>query len=108
MALKKILDSCSRNLSKLKYGASSNPSPPYEFMCQVGDPVLRVRAEPVDPKKVTGAEVQKVTFKNSEPIVSSTLCVLSLMEHLSAISNLLVAHRNSLKPSFKSNTNILP
>uniref|UniRef100_L7M406 Peptide deformylase n=1 Tax=Rhipicephalus pulchellus TaxID=72859 RepID=L7M406_RHIPC len=61
MTFKKILESCSRRLSKLKdYGTTINPSPPYEFMCQVGDPVLRSRAEAVDPAKVTSAEIQKI------------------------------------------------
>ncbi|KAK8782043.1 hypothetical protein V5799_016615 [Amblyomma americanum] len=60
MMFKKLLTSCFRYVSKLKdYGVTTNPTPPYEFMCQVGDPVLRARAEPVDPVKVTSAEVQK-------------------------------------------------
>lgn len=71
MSLKKILDSCSRNLSKLKNYGASNPSPPYQFMCQVGDPVLRVRAQPVDPKEVTSAEVQKIIAVMRDVMVSS-------------------------------------
>ncbi|KPP76072.1 hypothetical protein Z043_104614 [Scleropages formosus] len=35
-------------------------SPPYSHVCQVGDPVLRGRAEAVDPGAVQGPEVQKV------------------------------------------------
>ncbi|XP_054919667.1 peptide deformylase, mitochondrial-like [Dermacentor andersoni] len=61
MTFKKILESCSRHISKLRnYGADVNLSPPYEFMCQVGDPVLRTRAEAVDLVKVTSAEVQNI------------------------------------------------
>ncbi|KAM8890956.1 peptide deformylase, mitochondrial isoform 1-T3 [Spinachia spinachia] len=37
-----------------------HPSPPYGHVCQVGDPVLRGHAAPVDPEAVSGPEVQKV------------------------------------------------
>lgn len=61
MALKQSLNACSRLLSRIKnLGATESRTPPYEFMCQVGDPVLRVRAEPVDPQIITSPEIQKV------------------------------------------------
>lgn len=61
MALKESLSIYSRLITKIKsFGATTNPVPPYEFMCQVGDPVLRVRAEPVDPPKITSPEIRKV------------------------------------------------
>lgn len=36
------------------------PSPPYNHVCQVGDPVLRSNASAVDPTAVKGPEIQKV------------------------------------------------
>lgn len=36
------------------------PSPPYPHVCQVGDPVLRCHAAPVDASVVLGSEVQDV------------------------------------------------
>ncbi|KAJ8398668.1 hypothetical protein AAFF_G00421960 [Aldrovandia affinis] len=36
------------------------PTPPYSHVCQVGDPVLRVRAAEVEQGAVLGAEVQQV------------------------------------------------
>lgn len=36
------------------------PSPPYQHVCQVGDPVLRSRAAAVDPAAIRGAEIQNV------------------------------------------------
>ncbi|CAF98919.1 unnamed protein product, partial [Tetraodon nigroviridis] len=44
----------------LKHKLIPPPVPPYKHVCQVGDPVLRSRAAPVDPGAVGGAEVQKV------------------------------------------------
>lgn len=38
----------------------SPPSPPYNHVCQVGDPVLRSHAAAVDPAAVTGSEIQQV------------------------------------------------
>lgn len=36
------------------------PSPPYSHVCQVGDPVLRSHASPVDPAAVTSPKIQQV------------------------------------------------
>ncbi|XP_057692429.1 peptide deformylase, mitochondrial isoform X2 [Corythoichthys intestinalis] len=36
------------------------PRPPYNHVCQVGEPVLRTRAEVVDPAVIKGPEIQKV------------------------------------------------
>lgn len=36
------------------------PSPPYSHVCQVGDPVLRSQAAPVDPGAVKTPEIQQV------------------------------------------------
>uniref|UniRef100_A0A1E1X8Q7 Peptide deformylase n=1 Tax=Amblyomma aureolatum TaxID=187763 RepID=A0A1E1X8Q7_9ACAR len=72
MTFKKLLESCSRYVSKLKdYGVTRNPTPPYEFMCQVGDPVLRARAEAVEPVKVTSAEIQKIIAVMKSVMVNS-------------------------------------
>lgn len=66
MALKQSLNACSRLLSRIKnLGATESRTPPYEFMCQVGDPVLRVRAEPVDPQIITSPEIQKVVYTHN-------------------------------------------
>ncbi|XP_075993452.1 peptide deformylase, mitochondrial [Genypterus blacodes] len=47
-------------LQYLKRKVLSPPRPPYGHVCQVGDPVLRSHAAPVDPAAITGPEVQKV------------------------------------------------
>ncbi|XP_008291819.1 peptide deformylase, mitochondrial, partial [Stegastes partitus] len=47
-------------LQYVKRKIMAPPSPPYGHVCQVGDPVLRCRAEAVDPAAVTGPEVQRV------------------------------------------------
>ncbi|KAK9517237.1 hypothetical protein VZT92_025122 [Zoarces viviparus] len=47
-------------LQYLKRKIISPPSPPYSHVCQVGDPVLRVRAAAVDPAVVTDPEIQRV------------------------------------------------
>ncbi|KAJ8271958.1 hypothetical protein COCON_G00108170 [Conger conger] len=47
-------------LQYLKRKVRAPPTPPYSHVCQVGDPVLRVRAAEVDAGAVGGAEVQKV------------------------------------------------
>lgn len=36
------------------------PTPPFSRVCQVGDPILRVRAGPVDPSQIPSKEVQAV------------------------------------------------
>ncbi|XP_077424361.1 peptide deformylase, mitochondrial [Vanacampus margaritifer] len=38
----------------------SPPSPPYNHVCQVGDPILRSKAAAVDPDAIKGLEIQKV------------------------------------------------
>ncbi|XP_017274418.1 peptide deformylase, mitochondrial [Kryptolebias marmoratus] len=47
-------------LKYMKRKIVSPPSPPYSHVCQVGDPVLRSHAAPVDPTDVTGPEIQQV------------------------------------------------
>lgn len=42
----------------LKRKVLKPPTPPYSHVCQVGDPVLRCAAAPVDPSQVAGREVQ--------------------------------------------------
>ncbi|XP_061678472.1 peptide deformylase, mitochondrial-like [Syngnathoides biaculeatus] len=44
----------------IKQKILSPPSPPFNHVCQVGDPVLRSRAVAVDPAAIKGPEVQKV------------------------------------------------
>lgn len=36
------------------------PQPPYTRVCQVGDPVLRTVAAPVEPKQLAGPELQRL------------------------------------------------
>ncbi|XP_072554682.1 peptide deformylase, mitochondrial-like isoform X2 [Paramormyrops kingsleyae] len=47
----------------LKRKIKPAPTPPYSYVCQVGDPVLRGRAAAVEPGAVLGAEVQEVIRK---------------------------------------------
>ncbi|XP_072551413.1 peptide deformylase, mitochondrial [Salminus brasiliensis] len=47
-------------LQYLKRKVIPPPAPPYSHVCQVGDPVLRVKAAAVEPDAITGAEVQQV------------------------------------------------
>nr|ACO09177.1 Peptide deformylase, mitochondrial precursor [Osmerus mordax] len=47
-------------LQYIKHKIKPPPSPPYPHVCQVGDPVLRSHAAPVDPSAVLGSEVQEV------------------------------------------------
>ncbi|XP_034390590.1 peptide deformylase, mitochondrial [Cyclopterus lumpus] len=47
-------------LQYIKRKIISPPSPPYSHVCQVGDPVLRLHADVVDPSLITGPEVQRV------------------------------------------------
>ncbi|KAI1890059.1 hypothetical protein AGOR_G00169320 [Albula goreensis] len=52
-----------KELSYLKYlkqKIKPSEGPPYSHVCQVGDPVLRVRAAEVEPGAVLGEEVQRV------------------------------------------------
>ncbi|XP_053742111.1 peptide deformylase, mitochondrial [Synchiropus splendidus] len=44
----------------LKNKVMAPPGPPYGHVCQVGDPVLRAPAAPVDPALIPGPEVQRV------------------------------------------------
>ncbi|MBN3274349.1 DEFM protein, partial [Polyodon spathula] len=44
----------------LKRKVIKSPSPPYQHVCQVGDPVLRSKASPVDPVEICSPQVQKV------------------------------------------------
>lgn len=46
-----------RYLRRLIWGA---PQPPYARVCQVGDPVLRVVAAPVEPEQLAGPELQRL------------------------------------------------
>lgn len=46
-----------RYLRRLVRGA---PQPPYTRVCQVGDPVLRTVAAPVEPKQLAGPELQRL------------------------------------------------
>ncbi|XP_028624468.1 peptide deformylase, mitochondrial [Grammomys surdaster] len=46
-----------RYLRRLVWGA---PQPPYPRVCQVGDPVLRAVAAPVEPKQLAGPELQRL------------------------------------------------
>lgn len=36
------------------------PKPPYLHICQIGDPVLRGKAAPVEPNTIKSPEIQKV------------------------------------------------
>jgi hypothetical protein len=36
------------------------PKPPYLHICQIGDPVLRGKATPVEPNTIKSPEIQKV------------------------------------------------
>lgn len=47
-------------LQYVKHKLISPPTPPFNHVCQVGDPVLRSRAAAVDPAAVTGSEIQGV------------------------------------------------
>ena len=42
-----------------KYFPTKQPEPPYNHMCQLGDPVLRTKATPVDTKVIQTHEFQK-------------------------------------------------
>ncbi|XP_061138794.1 peptide deformylase, mitochondrial [Syngnathus typhle] len=44
----------------IKHKIISPPSPPYNHVCQIGDPVLRSKAVTIDPAAIKGPEVQKV------------------------------------------------
>lgn len=46
-----------RYLRRLVWGA---PQPPYTRVCQVGDPVLRTVAAPVEPEQLAGPELQRL------------------------------------------------
>uniref|UniRef100_A0A3P9M859 Peptide deformylase n=1 Tax=Oryzias latipes TaxID=8090 RepID=A0A3P9M859_ORYLA len=61
-------------LQYMKRKVISPPSPPYTHVCQVGDPVLRSHAAPVDPAAITGPEVQHV-IKNMVKVMRKLECV---------------------------------
>ncbi|KAK1162053.1 peptide deformylase, mitochondrial-like [Acipenser oxyrinchus oxyrinchus] len=44
----------------LKRKVMKSSLPPYQHVCQVGDPVLRSKASPVDPVEICSPQVQKV------------------------------------------------
>uniref|UniRef100_W5M4M1 Peptide deformylase n=2 Tax=Lepisosteus oculatus TaxID=7918 RepID=W5M4M1_LEPOC len=44
----------------LKRKVLKPPSPPYQHVCQVGDPILRSMASEVDPAKIASPEIQRV------------------------------------------------
>ena len=50
------------NITKgvFKYFKSQPPTPPYNHVCQAGDPVLRSKATPVDPKELQTPEFEKL------------------------------------------------
>lgn len=47
-------------LQYMKRKVKGAPAPPYNHVCQVGDPVLQSRAVAVEPRAIQGPEVQKV------------------------------------------------
>ncbi|XP_064487348.1 peptide deformylase, mitochondrial-like [Ornithodoros turicata] len=75
MVLREPLHACRRLVTKLKsLGSSSVPKPPYEFITQVGDPVLRKRAEPVDPEQIRTPDIQEV-LSNMKHVMRRTLSI---------------------------------
>lgn len=69
---------------------SQPPTPPYNHICQAGDPVLRSKATPVDPKELQTPEFQKVrsTFLqiNSKESSNSFPFVLQITLKLSSLN----------------------
>ncbi|XP_076841493.1 peptide deformylase, mitochondrial [Brachyhypopomus gauderio] len=58
----------------LKRKLKGPPAPPYEHVCQVGDPVLRSQAAAVDPQDILGPDVQKV-IKTMIRVMRTLECV---------------------------------
>ena len=61
----KILVNPSRNLMKrpksiIPSKSSQSALPPYNHITQIGDPVLRVQCDPLDPKDIQSKEIQSV------------------------------------------------
>ena len=61
----KILVNQSRNLMKrpksiIPSRSSQSVLPPYNHITQIGDPVLRVQCDPLDPKDIQSKEIQSV------------------------------------------------
>uniref|UniRef100_A0A672JZY2 Peptide deformylase n=1 Tax=Sinocyclocheilus grahami TaxID=75366 RepID=A0A672JZY2_SINGR len=61
-------------LQYMKRKVKGSPAPPYNHVCQVGDPVLRSRAAAVEPGAIQGPEVQKV-IKTLVKVMRKLECV---------------------------------
>lgn len=61
-------------LQYMKRKVKGAPAPPYNHVCQVGDPVLRSRAAEVEPGAIQGPEVQKV-IKTLVKVMRKLECV---------------------------------
>lgn len=58
----------------LKRKVLKPPTPPYHHVCQVGDPMLRAQAAPVDPAHITTAEIQTL-IRTLVKVMRRTECV---------------------------------
>lgn len=61
-------------LQYMKRKVKGAPAPPYNHVCQVGDPVLRSQAAAVEPGAIQGPEVQKV-IKTLVKVMRTLDCV---------------------------------
>ncbi|KAI2653460.1 Peptide deformylase, mitochondrial [Labeo rohita] len=61
-------------LQYMKRKVKGAPAPPYNHVCQVGDPVLRSQAAAVEPRDIQGPEVQKV-IKTLVKVMRKLECV---------------------------------
>ncbi|XP_056117259.1 peptide deformylase, mitochondrial [Rhinichthys klamathensis goyatoka] len=61
-------------LQYMKRKVKGAPAPPYNHVCQVGDPVLRSQAAAVEPGAIQGPEVQKV-IKTLVKVMRTLECV---------------------------------
>ncbi|XP_016318161.1 peptide deformylase, mitochondrial-like [Sinocyclocheilus anshuiensis] len=61
-------------LQYMKRKVKGSPAPPYNHVCQVGDPVLHSRAAAVEPGAIQGPEVQKV-IKTLVKVMRKLECV---------------------------------
>lgn len=61
-------------LQYMKRKVKGAPAPPYNHVCQVGDPVLRSQALAVEPGAIQGPEVQKV-IKTLVKVMRTLECV---------------------------------
>ncbi|NP_001028902.1 peptide deformylase, mitochondrial [Danio rerio] len=61
-------------LQYMKRKVQGSPVPPYNHVCQVGDPVLRSHAAEVEPGAIQGPEVQKV-IKTLVKVMRKLECV---------------------------------